>query len=203
MAPLWYYASKRVRRTLRASEVPLLALGAAASFVIMMFNIPVIGGTTGHATGAVLLAIVLGPWPAFLAVSVALSVQAVVFGDGGITALAANCLNISFAGTFAGYLVFKALAPENYSGKKTLAAAGAGGFVGINVSALLAAVEIGVQAYLHTGPDGRPIYSPFPLELTVPAVMAGHLTLFGFVEAAFTALSLAYLLKAHPEVVRK
>lgn len=202
MAPVWWWAGRKVKETLKASEVPLLALGAAVSFVIMMINIPVIGGTTGHATGAVLLAIVLGPWAAVIAVSIALAVQAIIFGDGGITAIGANCFNIAFAGALSGYIAFKILAPKGVSRKRLLIASGIGGYAGINVSALLTAVELGLQVMLHTAPDGRPLYSPFPLKLTIPAIMIEHVAVFGFVEAALTVLSLAYILKAHPELVR-
>ena len=94
--PIWIYASKKVKVILKASQIPLLALSAALSFVIMMFNVPLPGGTTGHATGATLIAILIGPWPAVIALSIALIVQALIFGDGGITAIGANCFEHSF-----------------------------------------------------------------------------------------------------------
>src|SRR5512140_1340455 len=85
--PILAVAARKVKQTLRSRHVPLLALGAAFSFVIMMFNVPVPGGTSGHAVGAVLVAVLLGPWAACIAVSIALIVQALMFGDGGITAI--------------------------------------------------------------------------------------------------------------------
>ena len=97
---------------LKASQVPLLALSAAFSFVIMMFNVPLPGGTTGHATGATPIAILIGPWPAVLALSIALIVQALIFGDGGITAIGANCFNIAFAGLLVGYGIYKLILGE-------------------------------------------------------------------------------------------
>src|SRR5512135_2695208 len=93
--PFWAFASWKLNRTLKSRQAPYLALGAAFSFVIMMFNIPMPGGTSGHATGTALIAILLGPWAAVIAVSVALAIQALLFGDGGITALGANCFNIA------------------------------------------------------------------------------------------------------------
>ncbi len=84
MAAVWAFASKMAKKTLKAKQVPLLAIGAAFSFLIMMFNVPIPGGTTGHAVGGVLVAILLGPWAACIAVTVALVVQALLFGDGGI-----------------------------------------------------------------------------------------------------------------------
>ena len=107
MLPIWSVASKIVKNTLKVKQVPMLAIGAAFSFVIMMFNVPIPGGTTGHAVGAVLAAILLGPWAATLAVSVALILQAILFGDGGITAIGANCFNMAFVLPFTGYAFYK------------------------------------------------------------------------------------------------
>ena len=75
----------------------------------MMFNVPIPGGTTGHAVGGVLLAILCGPWAACLAVSVALALQAFLFGDGGLTAFGANCFNMAFVMPFTGYYIYRAL----------------------------------------------------------------------------------------------
>lgn len=108
--PFWAAASRIVGRTLRSRQIPMLALAAAFSFVIMMFNVPIVGGTTGHAVGAVLAAILLGPWAACIAVSVALIVQALVFGDGGITAIGANCFNMAVIMPFVGYAVYRMIA---------------------------------------------------------------------------------------------
>ena len=74
-APFWYLAANRVRRVLTHRTVPVLALFAAFAFVLMMFNVPLPGGTTGHAVGGTLLVIVLGPWAAVLGVSVVLGIQ--------------------------------------------------------------------------------------------------------------------------------
>src|SRR5208283_2801136 len=107
MVPLWLMASRIVKKTLKAKQVPLLAIGAAFSFVIMMFNVPIPGGSTGHAVGGVLVAILLGPWAACIAITVALVVQALLFGDGGITTIGANCFNMAFLMPFAGYYTYK------------------------------------------------------------------------------------------------
>src|SRR5436309_688553 len=83
-APFWYMSLRRVQTVLNTRTVPLLALFAAFCFVIMMFNLPIPGGTTGHAVGMGIAAIILGPWVSILAVSIALLIQALFFGDGGI-----------------------------------------------------------------------------------------------------------------------
>ena len=124
MVPLWALASRFVRRSLKQRQVPYLALGAAFSFVIMMFNIPIPGGSTGHAVGGVIVAILLGPWAALIAISIALVIQALLFGDGGVTAIAANCFNIAFVMPMTGYLVYRAVS------RGAASAPGAGGSPG-------------------------------------------------------------------------
>src|SRR5574344_2447309 len=103
MLPVWLMAVQKVRQEIPKEKLPLLGIGAAFSFLSMMFNIPLPGGTTGHAVGATLLAVLLGPWSACLAVSIAPFVQALFFGDGGILAFGANCFNMAFVLPFVGY----------------------------------------------------------------------------------------------------
>ena len=82
-APFWYVALRRVKSLMHGRIVPMISLFSAFSFVVMMFNLPLPGGTTGHAVGMGIAAVVLGPWASILAISVALAIQAVFFGDGG------------------------------------------------------------------------------------------------------------------------
>lgn len=208
IVPIWYYASKKIKGTLKAAQVPFLALSAAFSFVIMMFNVPIPGGTTGHATGATLVAILIGPWAAVIAVSIALVIQAFVFGDGGITAIGANCFNMAFAEILVGYAMFRVIAGRRREatgtqGKRFLIAAAVGSYVGINLAAFLTAFELGIQTILHVGQDGRPLYSPFPLKLTIPAIMIEHIVIFGIAEALVTVLVLLYLRKARPDLLKR
>ena len=107
MLPIWTLASKIVKKTLKAKQVPMLAIGAAFSFVIMMFNVPIPGGSTGHAVGGVLVAVLLGPWAACIAITVALLIQALLFGDGGIMTMGANCFNMAFILPFVGYYTYR------------------------------------------------------------------------------------------------
>src|SRR5512140_372828 len=109
-APFWYVALRRVRRAMHTRLVPVLSLVAAFSFVVMMFNIPLPGGTTGHAVGVGLATIVLGPSASVLAVSIALVIQAFFFGDGGITAIGANCFNMAGVGSVVAFAVYRTVA---------------------------------------------------------------------------------------------
>ena len=196
-APFWVIASRRINRTLRSRQVPMLALGAAFSFLIMMFNVPIPGGTTGHAVGAVLVAVLLGPWAACIAVSVALIVQAVLFGDGGITAIGANCLNMAVIMPFVGYGVYRLVSgrSEATSRRRWIGAA-VGGYIGLNAAALATAIEFGIQPMLAHDAAGHALYAPYPLSVAVPVMAAEHLLLFGFVEAIVTGMVVAYLQRA-------
>jgi cobalt/nickel transport system permease protein len=196
-APFWYQAGKRVKETLQGQSAPLVALFAAFSFTVQMFNIPVPGGTTAHAVGGTLMAVVLGPWAAVVGVSTALVIQALFFGDGGITAIGANCLNMGIALPISGYLLYRLLAGSNPSPKRQAIAAAAGGYLGINVAGLLTGIELGIQPMLWSE-GGRALYNPYGLDITVPAMLLVHLTLAGFAEAALTGLGVAFLLRSHP-----
>src|SRR5512140_2695034 len=147
--PFWYRARQKIKTTLTGRSVPLIALFAALSFVIMMFNVPLPGGTTGHAVGSVLAAIVLGPWAASLAVSVALIIQALFFGDGGILAIGANAFNMAIAMPFVGYAIYRWISGNApiVSTRRVIAGAIAG-YIAINVAALLTGIELGVQPIL-------------------------------------------------------
>jgi cobalt/nickel transport system permease protein len=92
MVPVWAVSVKKVKEEVTKAKMPMLGIGAAFSFLLMMFNVPLLGGTTGHAVGGTLIAVLLGPYAACISVSVALLVQALLFGDGGILALCAQLL---------------------------------------------------------------------------------------------------------------
>ncbi|MFH0763567.1 MAG: cobalt transporter CbiM [Candidatus Omnitrophota bacterium] len=196
MVPIWAVASKIVKKTLSAKQVPILAIGAAFSFVIMMFNVPIPGGTTGHAVGGVLAAILLGPWAACIAITVALVVQAFLFGDGGITAIGANCFNMAFVLPFAGYYIYKAIgygSPVNST--RRVIAAGAAGYAALNIAAALAGFEFGIQPLLHKTAAGQALYCPYGLNAALPVMLGEHLLVFGWVEAVVTALVIKYIQK--------
>lgn len=201
-APFWYVALRRVRTALHTRLVPLVSLVAAFSFVVMMFNIPLPGGTTGHATGVALAAVVVGPWASVLAISVALAIQAFFFGDGGITTLGANCFNMAVAGSLAAWVVYRAgAAGAPLSSPRRALAAGIAGYVSVNVAALLTAIEFGLQPMFFVDASGAPLYAPYPLGIAVPAMMLGHLTVAGLAEFAVTAGVVAFLQRSDPSLL--
>lgn len=204
MVPALGTAVNRVKKELKKKDVPLLSVGAAFSFTIMMFNLPIPGGSSAHAVGAVLLAILLGPWAACIGVSVALAIQAVVFGDGGIMSLGANCFNMGFIMPFVGYYTYKLIKgnAEEFSSRALIAGAIAG-YVGLNVAALATAVEFGSQYHLFQDASGTPLYFMFPLKVAIAAMMSEHLILAGPVEGLVTFLGLAFVGKTYPEMALK
>ncbi len=201
--PFWRVALKRVKKAMNFRQVPLLSLFAALSFVIMMFNLPLPGGTTGHATGIGLATVVIGPWGAMLAVSVALIVQALFFGDGGVLAIGANCFNMAIAGSLVAYAVYRLASGRSpLASARRVIAAGIAGYAAINVSALLAAIEFGIQPLLYKDASGAPLYCPYPLSIAIPAMMLGHLTIAGLAELAVSAGVVAFLQRSDLSLLR-
>ena len=203
-APFWYVALQRVKRLLHTRMVPLLAVCSAFSFVIMMFNLPLPGGTTGHAVGMGIISIVLGPWASIIAISIALLIQAVFFGDGGITTFGANSLNMAIVGSLVAYWTYRGLAGRApLDSPRRVVAAAAAGYIAINVSALLAAIEFGIQPALFQDATGAPLYAPYPLSVAVPAMLLGHMTFAGLAELIIAGGLVAYLQRAHPELLER
>ena len=177
--PLWIYAFKRLKSELNEETIPLIGALSALSFVIMMFNIPIPGGTSGHAVGATLIAILINPWIAFISVSLVLLIQAVIFGDGGISALAVNSLSMGFVASFSGYYLFLLL-------KKYKFAPFIAGYLSLVAASFFVGLVLGIQP-LFWSEDGRPLYFPFGLNISVPMMVGAHL-LFGIAEGTFTQL---------------
>jgi cobalt/nickel transport system permease protein len=201
--PFWYTASRRVNKALTSKMVPLLSIFAAFSFTIMMFNIPVPGGTTAHAVGGTLMAIVLGPWTAVIGVSVALAIQAIFFGDGGITAFGANAFNMAIVLPMVGYAGYRLVsAGAALNSPRRVWAAAIGSYIGITVAAVLVGIELGIQPLFWSLPNGQALYSPYPIQQAVPAMLVSHLVGAALVEALVTGLGVAYLQRARPELLR-
>ena len=203
MVPVWSTAARRAKNVVKSRYAPLMAVGAAYSFLVMMFNIPIPDGTTAHAVGAVLIACLLGPWAATISVSVALLIQALFFGDGGVLAFGANAFNMAFVTPFVGYGVYRLLTTNtSLTSSRRALSAGIAAYVGLNVGALVTAVEFGLQPTLFHAADGTPLYAPFDLSQTIPAMAFAHLTIAGFVEFALTVGVVAYLQRANLPLLR-
>ena len=198
--PVWAASTQKVKKVLNNRTVPLLAIFAALSFTIMMFNIPVPGGTTAHGVGATLIAVVLGPWAAVIAVSTALVIQALFFGDGGILAIFANCFTMAIVMPFVGYWIYRLVAARApLLGTRRVWAAGIAGYLAMTASALVVGVLLGIQPLLFSDASGKPLYSPYDLQTAVPAMLLSHALGASIVEGLITGLGIAYFQKRHPE----
>ena len=195
-APVVGLSITKVKAQLKENKelAPMLGIAASLSFLLMMFNVPIPGGTTAHAVGGVLLSILIGPYAASLALTVALLLQALLFGDGGILALGANIFNMAIAMPFVGYAVYHFFRKQNHETAGVLV----GSYVGINVAAFLTAIELGIQPIIATQ-GGEPLYNPYGLAVTIPAMMVTHLTIAGAVEVFFTYVIYRFVKQVAPQ----
>lgn len=206
MVPVWAHAAKKVKEELPREKVTMLGTGAAFSFLVMMINVPLIGGTTGHAVGGVLVALLFGPGAACIGVSVALLLQALIFGDGGVLAFGANCFNMAFVLPYVGYFVYRTVAGfrgnlADVNPIRKYAGAAAGAYIGLNAAALCAAVEFGIQPMLFHDGAGNGLYCPYDLTVSIPAMMIPHLAVAGVVEALFTVAVFAFVTRTAPDML--
>jgi cobalt/nickel transport system permease protein len=201
--PFWVVAVNRVRKVLTHRTVPVLALFSAFSFVLMMFNVPIPGGTTAHAVGATLLAIVLGPWPAVLGVSTALGIQALFFGDGGLLTFGANCFNMAIVMPLVGYFIYKVISSNSdaTSPRRTIGAV-IGSYIGIVIASACAGIELGLQPLLFHSANGTPLYAPYGLSVAVPSMVFAHMLVAGPVEAVVTGGVVVYLQRTHSSLIQ-
>jgi cobalt/nickel transport system permease protein len=196
--PFWIRGVRKLRQKMTSRNIPLVALLAAFSFVIMMFNIPIPGGTTAHAVGGALAAIILGPEIATLAVSIALLIQAVFFGDGGILSFGANCFNMAVVLPYASFVIYQWISGRApLISRKRVIGAAVGAWVGLTTAAFFAGVEFGIQPALWHTANGTPLYAPYPLSMSIPAMVIPHALIASVVEGLITALVVVYLQKAN------
>ncbi len=182
------YAARRARDGLEERAGPTLGLATAAVFAAQAVNFPVAAGTSGHLLGGVLVAVMFGPWAGYLVLTAVLIVQALIFADGGLTALGANIVNIAGAGALVGYALYRALVGLVGAGnrRRGLAAAAA---------AYLATVITGVAVGVELGLSGIA-----PMRLSI-AAMAGVHAVMGLAEGTITGFAVWALARKRPDLV--
>ena len=181
------YGIRRVRQTLSDGTIVMMAVMAALIFALQMLNFPVAGGTSGHFAGGAAAAIVLGLWPAMLVMAAVLTVQALFFADGGITALGANMLTLAVVGPLVGWTVHRLIMrPGSARGVRLLAS-----FAAAWLSCVVAAVVAALMLWL----SGRA-----PL-LPAVGVMGLWHAVIGIGEGAITAGLVGYLLAVRPDLL--
>ena len=184
-APAWAYAVRKVARDFDETLIPRLAVLTALAFVLTTVMIPLPGGTSGHIIGVGLLALAFGIWPAFLAYSLVLVLQSLLFGAGGITVLAINALTLGLTGAAVTVGVHRLLV-----GWRRSVAVVAGVWCGVVVSAVLVALVLGIQPLMGSDASGQPLFFPFGPAVTLPVIVIPHLVI-GAGEAVLTWMVLS------------
>jgi len=170
----------RAGKELDERKVPLMGVLGATIFAGQMLNFAVAGGTSGHLMGAAIAAILLGPWSAVLVMTSVVSIQALLFQDGGLLALGANIFNMAVVGPFVAYGIYQTIVRL---GRGRSWAAFTGGFVAAWTSIVVTALVVALQlAFSGTS----------PADVSVPAMGFVH-TLIGVGEGLITVGALAFL----------
>jgi cobalt/nickel transport system permease protein len=181
---------RRTAETLEEKLAPMAGLVAAFVFAVQMLNFPVASGTSGHLLGGVLAAVLVGPWAGALCVAVVLMIQALLFADGGLTALGLNVVNMALVTAFGGYGVFLLLRrvfPRTRAGIAT--ASGVAAAVGVVLASLAFVVEYAI------GGTGDASVG------TVAGAMVGVHLLIGIGEGFITAVTVSAVLAVRPDLV--
>ncbi len=187
------YATRKTRDTLGNTQIPILGVLAAGIFVAQMLNFPVGGGTTGHLVGAALAAILLGPYAAVVIITIVLIVQAFLFGDGGVTALGLNILNMAIISSFVAYAIYMSI--------KTIASGKAGTYIAIFIASWAAVAIAAIACGLELGASAA--LSPefgIPIYIAVPAMGITHMFI-GIGEGVVTVLVVAYIAAVRPDII--
>lgn len=183
-------ALRRTRDVLTDRQVPLAALTAAFVFAAQMVNFPVIAGMSGHLLGGVLAVVLVGPAAGFVVIAVVLVVQALVFADGGLTALGLNIVNLALIGAMGGYGIYLALRrilPDRPNAITVAATVGAFVSVPLAAGGFVAQFAIGGTAEVSLG--------------AVAAAMVGTHLLIGIGEAVITGFVVAAVVGTRPDLV--
>ncbi|WP_188883766.1 energy-coupling factor ABC transporter permease [Halarchaeum grantii] len=177
-------AVRRARDELGDERTPLLGVVAAGVFAAQMLNWPIPGGTSAHFVGGAFAGVLLGPSLGVLAMTAVVTIQALVFGDGGIVALGINLFAMAVVDVLVGYALFRGLRGFHRTG-----AAFAAGWGAITCSALVVALGVGASDAFA-----------YRLGVTVPVMVGGH-ALLGVVEGAITAAVYGAVANARPDLV--
>lgn len=186
-AGAWWWAAQGLKAGLNETTAPRLAMLTALAYALGLVMVPIPGGTSGHALGVAMLALVFGIRATFVAYSLVLLLQALMFGAGGITALALNALAMGLAGASVAVGVRRLLQPFG----DTVAIAAAT-WCSVMISGLLVALALGIQPMIAHQADGTPLFFPFGPAITLPAVLIPH-AFIGVGEAILTVLVLRYV----------
>jgi len=186
------YCSKKVREELDDKKVPLMGVLGAFIFAAQMINFTIpVTGSSGHLGGGLVLAILLGPYAAYLTIASVLFVQALFFADGGLLALGCNIFNLGFFPAFIAYpLIYKKIIGSQPTSAR------------VSIASMLAAIA-GLQmgafgVVLETVSSG---VSSLPFASFILVMQPIHLAI-GVIEGLVTAAVVSFICKARPEMMQ-
>ncbi|MCB9007398.1 MAG: PDGLE domain-containing protein [Ardenticatenaceae bacterium] len=180
-----YFAVRQAQQDFDERLVPLAGIMAAFIFAGQMLNFPVAGGTSGHLIGATLAFVVLGPWVGVLAMTAVISLQALIFQDGGLVVMGANILIMGIVPGFMGYGLFQMV--KNQSRQVKLGVTAVAAWLSVMTAALVTALLLGFSGTTS-------------LALAVPAMLGVH-ALIGLGEALITVAALSFIMQTRPQLL--
>ena len=185
-AAAWSWSARSLREKLDETTVPRLAMLTALTYGLGLVMVPIPGGTSGHALGVAILALIFDVRSAFIAYSLVLLLQSLLFGAGGITALAVNALAIGLLGSASAVAAYRLLHRLGDSFAVAVAA-----WLSVVLPGAVLALLLGIQPLIAHRPDGTPLFFPFGLSITLPAILIPHM-IIGIGEALLTLLVWRY-----------
>jgi cobalt/nickel transport system permease protein len=188
----WAISVKKTKLT--DQQIPMMGLLTALFFAAMMMNYPIVGGTTAHLLGGATIGLILGPFAGCISISIILVLQAFLFGDGGLTSLGANVLNMGIIGIVVPCIIFLVI-NKAFKIKSTTAL-----FVTVFISAFIGDVLAAISAGTELGLS-QPVFQ-YGLSVAVPAMAINH-SIIGVAEGIVTVVIIATLLKLRPDVLEK
>jgi len=192
-AGLIWYSSRKLKDELDGSKIPLMGVIGAFVFAAQMINFTIPAtGSSGHLGGGMMLAILLGPYAAFLTLASVLTIQAFFFADGGLLALGCNIFNLGFFPCFIGFpFIYKKIV-SNHPAKPLIIT---GAMIAAIVSLQLGAFSVVLQTWFSG-------ISELPFDVFAMLMQPIHLAI-GIVEGVATAAVVLFIWKARPEILRE
>lgn len=187
----WFFSFRKAKGFMSEKQIPLMASLTAMFFAAQMMNYPIVGGTTAHLLGGPILAITLGPYLGLISMTIILLIQALFFGEGGITTFGANVWNMGIVGTFVPFIVYQLALRINRSQRGVLVGAFLGALIGDVLAALCAGLELGLSTLTF----------PYSVSIAVTAMVTHHV-IIGVGEGVITALMVLALQKARPDLLQ-
>jgi cobalt/nickel transport system permease protein len=180
-------AVRKSQTTLNERQIPLMGIMAAFIFAAQMINFPVAGGTSGHLLGGAFAAIVLGPWAGMLVMTSVISLQALLFQDGGLLVMGANIFNMGLVTAIIGYGLYSVV--SNQRKGVQIGVIGIAAWLSVMAGALFTSIQVWLSG-------------TSPARIVFPAMLSVH-ALIGIGEALITVAAFSFIRQVRPDLIDK